>query len=159
MIADIFERAHDLIPVDRPGHGHDVGVAVTVVILRVDSAELLSDRLDLLVLIGRLAVGVAGIPTDVDPLRADSLDKIADILTRIQKVPGVPQVGRVLRQNIDAEFFGVLGKDAKQFYVFIEKFFSAEKSARIIAIVYDIVISESAENAQKAIDWVIEAAS
>lgn len=40
-----------------------------------------------------------------------------------------------------------------------QKFFSAEKSARIIAIVYDIVISESAENAQKAIDWVIEAAS
>lgn len=37
------------------------------------------------------------------------------------------------------------------------KSFSAEQSARIISVVYDIVLSESAENAQKAIDWVIEA--
>lgn len=38
-----------------------------------------------------------------------------------------------------------------------QKNFSAEQSARIISVVYDIVLSESAENAQKAIDWVIEA--
>ena len=38
-----------------------------------------------------------------------------------------------------------------------QKSFSAEQSARIISVVYDIVLSESAENAQKAIDWVIEA--
>lgn len=38
-----------------------------------------------------------------------------------------------------------------------KKSFSAEQSARIIAVVYDIVVSESAENAQKAIEWVIEA--
>ena len=38
-----------------------------------------------------------------------------------------------------------------------KKSFSAEQSARIISVVYDIVLSESAENAQKAIDWVIEA--
>lgn len=38
-----------------------------------------------------------------------------------------------------------------------QKTFSAEQSARIISVVYDIILSESAENAQKAIDWVIEA--
>ena len=38
-----------------------------------------------------------------------------------------------------------------------QKSFSAEKSARIITVVYDIVVSETAENAQKAIDWIIEA--
>ena len=40
-----------------------------------------------------------------------------------------------------------------------QKSFSAEKSARIITVVYDIIVSESAENAQKALDWVIEAAA
>ena len=39
------------------------------------------------------------------------------------------------------------------------KSFSAEKSARIITVVYDIILSESAENAQKAMEWIIEAAA
>ena len=39
-----------------------------------------------------------------------------------------------------------------------KKKFSVEKSARVITVVYDIIVSESEENAQKAIDWVIEAA-
>lgn len=40
-----------------------------------------------------------------------------------------------------------------------KKSFSAAKSARIITVVYDIIISESPENAQKAMEWIIEAAS
>ena len=40
-----------------------------------------------------------------------------------------------------------------------KKSFSAEKSARIITVVYDIILSESLENAQKALDWIIEAAA
>lgn len=40
-----------------------------------------------------------------------------------------------------------------------KKSFSAEKSARIITVVYEIIVSESPENAQKAIDWIIEAAA
>ena len=39
------------------------------------------------------------------------------------------------------------------------KSFSAEKSARIITVAYDIIISELAENAQKAMEWIIEAAA
>ena len=39
------------------------------------------------------------------------------------------------------------------------KSFSAEKSARIITVVYYIILSESAENAQKAMEWIIEAAA
>ena len=35
------------------------------------------------------------------------------------------------------------------------KNFSAEQSARIVAVVYDIIVSESTENAQIAIEWVI----
>lgn len=38
-----------------------------------------------------------------------------------------------------------------------KKEFSAEQEARIIAVVYDIILSESEDNAQKAIEWVIEA--
>lgn len=38
-----------------------------------------------------------------------------------------------------------------------QKTFSADKSARIIMVFYDIIVSESVENAQKAIDWIIEA--
>ncbi|MGN0905203.1 MAG: helix-turn-helix domain-containing protein [Alphaproteobacteria bacterium] len=38
-----------------------------------------------------------------------------------------------------------------------QKKFSAEQEARIVSIVYDIILSESEENAQKAIEWVIEA--
>lgn len=37
------------------------------------------------------------------------------------------------------------------------KSFSAEQAARIVSVVYDIIVTESTENAQKAIDWVIEA--
>lgn len=37
------------------------------------------------------------------------------------------------------------------------KTFLPEQAANIVSIVYDIVVSESPENAQKAIDWVIEA--
>ena len=40
-----------------------------------------------------------------------------------------------------------------------QKSFSAEKSARIITVVYGIIISESPENAQKAMEWIIEAAA
>ena len=39
-----------------------------------------------------------------------------------------------------------------------KKVFSVEKSARVITVVYEIIVSETEENAQKAIDWVIEAA-
>lgn len=38
-----------------------------------------------------------------------------------------------------------------------KKSFSVEQQARIIAIVYDIILTESEENANKAIEWVIEA--
>ncbi len=37
------------------------------------------------------------------------------------------------------------------------KSFSAEQAARIVTVVYDIIVTESTENAQKAIEWVIEA--
>ena len=37
------------------------------------------------------------------------------------------------------------------------KTFAPEKAARIISVVYDIILSESEENAKKAVDWVIEA--
>lgn len=40
-----------------------------------------------------------------------------------------------------------------------KKYFSAEKAARIVTVVYEIIVSESPENAQKAIDWIIEAAA
>ena len=40
-----------------------------------------------------------------------------------------------------------------------KKSFSAAKSARIISVVYDIVVSESPENAQKAMEWIIEASA
>lgn len=38
-----------------------------------------------------------------------------------------------------------------------KKTFSPEQAANIVSVVYDIVVTESPENAQKAIDWVIEA--
>ncbi len=38
-----------------------------------------------------------------------------------------------------------------------KKTFSAEKEARIVSVIYDIILSESEEHAQKAIEWVIEA--
>ncbi len=37
------------------------------------------------------------------------------------------------------------------------KSFSAEQAARIVTVVYDIIVTESTDNAQKAIEWVIEA--
>lgn len=40
-----------------------------------------------------------------------------------------------------------------------KKSFSPTKSARIISVVYDIVVSESPENAQKAMEWIIEASA
>ena len=40
-----------------------------------------------------------------------------------------------------------------------KKSFSAAKSARIISVVYDIVVTESPENAQKAMEWIIEASA
>ena len=40
-----------------------------------------------------------------------------------------------------------------------KKSFSPAKSARIISVVYDIVVSESPENAQKAMEWIIEASA
>ena len=38
-----------------------------------------------------------------------------------------------------------------------KKTFSPEQAANIVSVVYDIVITESPENAQRAIDWVIGA--
>lgn len=37
------------------------------------------------------------------------------------------------------------------------KSFSAEKAAKIVAVIYEIIASESEERAQKTIDWIIEA--
>ena len=37
------------------------------------------------------------------------------------------------------------------------KSFSPEKAAKIVAVIYEIIASESEERAQKTIDWIIEA--
>ena len=39
------------------------------------------------------------------------------------------------------------------------KSFSPERFSKIVTVVYDIILSESEENAQKAVEWIIEASA
>ena len=89
----------------------------------------------------------------------------AQMFCRICRTFGVsPNWLYGFEENVPAELPKIDKTALESAVLFLKKYeeshnksFSADRSARIIAVVYDIIVSESSENAQKAIEWVIEA--